>query len=267
MKLRAYGPQLLTINGILLPLRELFYNTIQTTTMKKFLYILSLACMIAAFTSCEKSETTGADEDADGIEVVDLGLSVKWASCNLGASKPEDYGDYYSWGETTTKTDYTEEAYKFFNGWSESRIQYSKYVAFPEYGTVDNKLQLDPSDDAAHVILGGKWRMPTGEEFQELFDNCIWTFQSRKGVWGFEAKSSVNGNSIFFPLAGFRYKKPTPTAVGEEVSYLSSSLYTDTSSGYIRGGCIVLDMDDSPDMGVVFGSRYIGSPIRPVKGK
>ena len=133
-------------------------------------------------------------------EAVDLGLpsGLKWASFNVGATKPEEYGDYYAWGEVETKEDYTWETYKWCNG---SNNTLTKYNTQSENGTVDNKTTLDPEDDVARVVLGGTWRMPTVEEAEELYNNCTWTMETVNGVSGYRATSS-NSNSIFFPCNG-----------------------------------------------------------------
>ena len=226
--------------------------------------LLGLSVM---FISCEKSGTENRKDDeggADASGAVDLGLSVKWASCNLGASKPEEFGDYYAWGETSTKEDYSAKNYKFYMGKDEKGFyKYSKYVISPENGTIDNKTQLDPEDDAARVKLGGKWRMPTEKECQELVDKCIWTLQTRMGVIGLEVKSSVNGNSIFLPITGFREK--TKITYQSEAMYLSSTLSTRVSS---RSSCIGIWLDDEENEGYLDDNvREDGCPIRPVKGK
>ena len=130
-------------------------------------------------------------------EYVDLGLSVKWATCNMGASSPEEYGDYYAWGETETKSTYDWNTYKWCKG-SENTL--TKYCTDSDYGTVDNKTVLDPEDDVAHVKWGGNWRMPTDAEIEELRENCIWKWTTQNGKNGYKVTSKKNGNSIFLPL-------------------------------------------------------------------
>ena len=103
-------------------------------------------------------------------EYVDLGLSVKWATCNMGASSPEEYGDHYAWGETETESTYDWNTYKWCKG---SKNTLTKYCTDSDYGTVDNKTVLDPEDDVAQVKWGGNWRMPTDAEIEELRENCI----------------------------------------------------------------------------------------------
>ena len=160
---------------------------------------------------------------------VDLGLSVKWANANLGASSLEDYGDYYAWGEIETKENYSWETYKWCNG---SYDTLTKYNTNSSYGTVDNKTVIDPEDDVAHVKLGGSWRMPTDEEWTELMTKCTWTWVSHyryTRVSGISVTSKVEGywgNSIFLPAAGYRYDTSLHD-VGSNGNYWSSSLFTD----------------------------------------
>ncbi len=144
-----------------------------------------------------------ADVDSisfSGHEYVDLGLpsGLKWATCNVGATAPEAYGDYYAWGETAPKTIYNWSTYKWCNGSYDTQ---TKYCTSSSYGTVDNKTVLDLADDAARANWGGAWRMPTDEEWTELRENCTWTWTNLNGKNGYEVKGA-NGNSIFLPAAG-----------------------------------------------------------------
>lgn len=123
---------------------------------------------------------------------VDLGLSVKWASCNIGASKPEEFGHYYAWGETSTKKDYSWKTYKFGT--------YEKGMSL--YNTKDNYTSLLPDHDVATLILGKNYRIPTKEEYQELLDKCKWQLITINGVKGYKVLGP-NGNSIFLPIAGY----------------------------------------------------------------
>ena len=125
-------------------------------------------------------------------EAVDLGLSVKWATFNVGASKPEDYGDYFAWGETEPKEEYSWATYKWYDGTTNNITKYNK---------TDSLTTLEPEDDAAHVHWGDKWRMPTKEELQELIDSCQWERTTVNEVRG-NTVTGPNGNSIFIPLAG-----------------------------------------------------------------
>ena len=144
-------------------------------------------------------DSIGFSEKAEPI-AVDLGLSVKWANFNVGASAPEEYGDYFAWGETETKDYYDWNTYKWCEGTESTINQYC-----PE---LDNRDNLSNSDDAAYVAWGGSWRMPTKEEMSELLDTekCIWTWTTVNDVKGYEVKSKINGNTIFLPAAGYRWR-------------------------------------------------------------
>ena len=160
-------------------------------------------------------------------EAIDLGLpsGIKWATMNVGATSPEDYGGYYAWGETEEKSNYSWSTYKWCNG---SYDTMTKYCTNSKYGTVDNKTVLDPDDDVAHVKWGGSWRMPTNAEQDELRNNCTWTWTTQNGVNGYKVTSKTNGNSIFLPAAGHR----SGTYLDDSWSYgyyWSSSFYEDYS--------------------------------------
>ena len=162
-------------------------------------------------------------------EYVDLGLSVKWATCNVGASKPEDYGDYFAWGETTTKSTYDWSTYKYCNG---SYNTLTKYNNSSSYGSVDNKTTLELADDAARANWGGSWRMPTDSELTELREQCTWTWTTQNGVNGYKVTSKKSGytnKSIFLPAAGYR-DDSSLFGAGSYGRYWSSSLYTDNPS-------------------------------------
>lgn len=122
--------------------------------------------------------------------VIDMGLSVKWASTNLGASALEEVGDSFAWGEVEPKTSFAWEYYKWCEGSKDTITKYTK---------ADGKTVLEPEDDAAHVILGGNWRMPTNEEFRELFDNCDLSATQYKSTRGVALTSRINKNTLFFP--------------------------------------------------------------------
>lgn len=160
--------------------------------------------------SSKVAEIAVIQEECTKYEAVDLGLSVKWASCNVGAESPEEYGSYFAWGETEEKTSYSWTTYKWCNG---SYDNLTKYCTDSYYGTVDNKTTLDPEDDVAHVQWGGNWRMPTKAEQDELRSECSWYWTSVKGVNGYQV-TGPNGNSIFLPAAGGR--------LGTDVNYRGS---------------------------------------------
>ncbi len=176
----------------------------------------------------------------NGHEYVDLGLpsGLKWATCNVGANTPEEYGNYYAWGETETKSEYTDDNCTTFK---------------KNLGDISG----DSRYDAARRNWGGSWRIPTAEECQELVDNCTWTWTTQGGHKGYKVTSKKNGNSIFLPAAGYRngsslyyqgeygyYWSSTPSESDTEVAY---SLFF--FSSYLSVG---------------WGDRYYGRTVRPV---
>lgn len=197
--------------------------------------------------------TTGT---LNGHEWVDLGLpsGLKWATCNVGASLPSDYGSYFAWGEISPKSNYSWTSYKWFNG---STNSFTKYNNDSENGTVDNKFMLDLSDDAARANWGNGWRMPTDVEMTELREQCTWTWTMQGGKNGYKVASKKNGNSIFLPAAGYRGEGRF-NEVGSSGRYWPSFLYTE---------------DPYLAWSVVFGSggfnrhvnlRYYGFSVRPI---
>ncbi len=191
----------------------------------------------------------------NGYEWIDLGLSVKWATCNVGATKTEEYGDYFAWGETTPKSTYDWSTYKWCNG---SSTTLTKYCTYSDYGTVDNKTVLDLEDDAARANWGGAWRMPTYAEWLDLINNCTWTWTTYNGVYGYRITSNFNGNFIFLPAAGYRFSTTLWNA-GSHGSYWSSSLYASRDARYVYFG--------SDDVSRGYHDRYYGLSVRPVLGE
>ena len=189
-------------------------------------------------------------------EYVDLGLSVKWATFNVGANKPEDYGDYFAWGETEPKEMYDQNTYKWYSSVS-SKL--TKYCTNSSYGNVDNKTVLEASDDAATANWGGQWRMPTKEERDELYEYCDWEWVERSnGVSGYQITSKINGNSIFLPLAGCKDGDWVNSYYG---FYWTSSLCLDDNwnaydVNFQLGGSVIMNDD----------SRFNGRSVRPVYG-
>ena len=204
-----------------------------------------------------EQDSTGNGE-GNGMECVDLGLSVKWATCNIGASKPEGYGNYYAWGETATKDYYDWNTYKY--GSDEDEL--TKYCRDRDYGIVDNKTTLEKGDDVAYTTLGGKWRMPTDAEWAELIKQCHWSWVTYSGVKGYMVEAT-NGNSIFLPAAGYRYGSSFHNA-GFGGYYWSSSLFSGSySSNYMcfnsSDGLSSID-----DWTKGYLKRCLGFSVRPV---
>lgn len=121
-------------------------------------------------------------------KVVDLGLSVYWASCNLGAESPEESGNFYAWGETSPKSSYDKENYAYYDKNTTQYVNIGSDISGTQY-------------DLTKVNLGGSWRMPTQEEFQELMDKCTWERTQVNNIIGYRI-TAANGNSIFLPLCG-----------------------------------------------------------------
>ena len=200
----------------------------------------------------------GEEPISDNHEYIDLGLSsgTQWATMNVGANSPEEYGDYFAWGETSPKDAYTWGTYKWCEG---SWDTLTKYCTDSIYGTVDNKTELEPTNDAAYVKWGPWWRMPTIEQLAELMEECTWQWETVNGVNGFML-TGPNGNSIFLPAAGYRYSGSL-YCDGSYGSYWSRMLYPDRPrSAY--------DLDLGEDS--VYWSyyyRYYGFSVRAVRVK
>ncbi len=228
---------------------------------KKRIYNLLSMFFVAMFTiSVTSCGGDGDDTDYAALaamqcdsRAVDLGLSVKWAAYNVGATAPEEYGGYYAWGETEEKSNYSWETYKYYNG---SYTTMTKYCTSSSYGTVDNRTTLEASDDVATVKWGGAWRMPTTEEQQELKDNCNWQWTTLNGVNGYRV-TGPNGNSIFLPAAGY-CDGTVVNYQGSYGSFWSSSLGSSSSSYACNLGfnSSYYDWDDY--------YRYYGHSVRPV---
>lgn len=180
-----------------------------------------------------------------GHEWVDLGLpsGLKWATCNIGASSPDKLGNYYAWGETRVKSSYSDANYLYKDVLNGEYINLGYNISGTEY-------------DAAHVIWGGKWRMPTLEEYQELLNECKLEWTSRKNVIGI-LMTGVNGNSIFFPAAGFQ----NGTTIGSVGSF--GYYWVSTLSVNYQGNAYHLYFN-SQNCTMADWHRCFGLPIRPV---
>ena len=191
-------------------------------------------------------------------EYVDLGLpsGVKWATFNVGATQPEEYGDYFAWGETEPKELYDWSTYKWCDG---SYNTLTKYNTDSEYGVVDNKKILELSDDAAYVNWGGNWRMPSVDEWNELLSHCSLKWEERNGVSGVTFVSVQNGNSLFLPAAGVYHYDNGLVNLNVEGWYRTNSL--DESRGTIS-----LGFSHTGSINWYANDRCFGQPVRPVYG-
>ena len=196
--------------------------------------------------------------ETNGHVWVDLGLpsGTKWATSNVGSTTPEGYGDYFAWGETTTKENYNCSTYRYCNGDYNTLTKYCNYADYGNNGITDALTILEASDDAATANWGAGWRMPTREEMNELYSNCTHEWTTQNGVNG-RLFTGPNGNSIFLSAAGRRYDSSL-LDVGSYGYYWSSSLY----SGY---------PNDAWNLNFYSGyyyvrshGRYYGQSVRPV---
>ena len=220
--------------------------------------IITLTQDITLYAQWEVIATTGYE---NGYEWVDLGLpsGAKWATCNVGATSPESYGNYYAWGETAPKSNYTWETYKYCNGSYDTMTKYctESGYGYGYNGFTDGKTTLELNDDAARANWGGKWRMPTEAEQNELRNNCAWTWTTQNGVMGYKVTSKTNGNSIFLPAAGARLGTSV-NDVGSYGFYWSSSL---DESDPNDARCLDFDSDY---VGCYSSNRLTGRTVRAV---
>lgn len=238
----------------------------------------------------EAPEGEGTDPKFEDIDIngttyhlgtsgaIDLGIGVRWAAYNVGAEAPEEYGDYFAWGETTGyndgKTTFNWATYKYMQEGYSDRMHVTKYTTEDNKKegcwydgdtyvgtTVDgvtykNKTQLDAEDDAAHVKWQGSWRMPTEAEQDDLRNKCTWVWTTYGGHDGYVVVGST-GNAIFLPAAGYRSGSSLYGA-GSDDGYWSSSLdegYSDVACGLYFG---------SSDVGRSYFDRNVGQSVRPV---
>ena len=202
------------------------------------------------------------EQAINGHEYVDLGLpsGLKWATCNVGAAYPEDYGGYYAWGEIEEKEYYHWSTYKYCYLDEKRNYSMTKYCLESNYGIVDSKRVLDPEDDVAHVKWGGTWRMPTYEDFDELCEICTSKWITQNGVKG-RIFTGPNGNSIFLPAAG--YNVDEVYLEGGIGYYWSNSLTGGRTLGDYSNKACSLDLTRST-LGCDANSRDWGYSVRPV---
>lgn len=223
--------------------------------------IALMAIVCIGFASCG-----GSDDDNNGgggsngsapanVVAVDLGLpsGLKWANMNIGANKPEGYGNYYAWGETTTKSVYSHSNIKYDWELTASNTKYNKN---------DGKTILEAADDAATVNWGSPWRMPTLEDMQELVDNCTWEVTNLNSVPGYKV-TGKNGNTIFFPAAG-HYNDETNSKVGTHCDYWTSTLEYEGTTTYGKAWDLTMSISKGAPK-IDDDKRDCGLPIRPVR--
>ena len=197
----------------------------------------SLSKSSSAASASHTQANISTNNTINGHEWVDLGLSVKWATCNVGATSPSDYGDYFAWGEISTKSSYTENNSKTYNK------QMSDIAGNSQY-------------DTARANWGGTWRMPTEKEFQELSYQCTWTWTSLGGHNGYRVTSKTNGNSIFLPAAGCR-NGTSLISIGSCGDYWSAGPDSNTNGSFLSFGLGYVNPQYSKN-------RAFGLSVRPV---
>lgn len=198
---------------------------------------------------------TVAEAEQSKYKFVDLGLSVLWAETNIGATKPADVGNYFAWGETDTKEDYSQSTYSYYD---------SSNNAYYKYTSSDGLTVLEEAEDAAYVKWGASYRMPTNAELQELDYYCTQTMTTQENssgtsVEGWEFKSNKNSKSIFLPMTGV-YKGTTIEDGSTTGCYWSSTVSPDNWGYFLR-----LEKVYSQYNGVASAMRFLGVAIRPVK--
>ncbi len=246
--LQAFGPQI-----------DWSSSNSSVATVDQAGFVTGKAAGSATIYAKYKGKSASCSVSVSQLAMVDLGLSVKWADRNIGADKPESIGAFYAWGETSVKSVFNWDNYKWCTGGDYRSL--TKYNRYPEWGQIDNKTVLEPADDIASVIYGNKWRMPTGDEFKELLEKCDWTWATLNGSRGaYRVTSKINGNSIYLPVTGLKEEE----------------FYFDLDQGYYwTSSLLAKKADDAPcyanvlhfsseEKWVGYTARAVGMPIRPV---
>lgn len=200
--------------------------------------------------------TNDAPNIINGHEAVDLGLSVKWAACNVGASAPDDYGDFYAYGETTTKANYTTDNSTFGN---------STLDSMRNQGVIDKNDNLTLDYDVANKTWGGSWRMPSFAEINELVTECTWEPAIQNEVKGVVV-TGPNGNQIFLPAAGYRTTRTQES--GTSGNYRASTVFQSADNENLKRAYI-LNFKLSSDReyyscNSATAPRLYGFSVRPV---
>ncbi|MBP5134514.1 MAG: hypothetical protein ILP24_01955, partial [Paludibacteraceae bacterium] len=191
-------------------------------------------------------------EDFDE-RAIDLGLSIRWASCNIGATTPEENGNFYAWGDTLTRSSFTWTNYPYSGTATNTLTKYNTRTAS---GVIDNRSTLIAFDDAAYINWGETWRMPTWAEWNELITKCTWKETTLNGVAVWQV-TGPNGNSIYLPKVGYKAN----SSVTSGCYYWSSSLNTATTND----GCNrAMYINAASRTSAKYGLRYVGMPVRAV---
>ncbi|MBP5319267.1 MAG: hypothetical protein J6Y77_07695 [Paludibacteraceae bacterium] len=213
-----------------------------------------LLCMLAPCVFAQEEPTTGI---VDNHEWVDLGLSVKWATCNIGAQSPSDFGDFFAWGETMAKKKFTWKNYKYrLDGDDVRSVRFTQYNTVRGRGKVDNRMQLSPLDDAARINWSRQWRIPSPAEWQELWKNCSAELVTIDGHPCYKLTSKINGNSIVLPLGGIKGPQDSERTIG---SYWSCMLMQGEASGAQN-----ITLNEKGVRWNLNSARMYGRSIRPV---
>lgn len=208
-----------------------------------FITLIMMGTFTATLTSCDDDEEYDDKTFNKVAKAVDLGLSVKWASWNVGTENPEGKGNLYAWGELEPKIDYSLSTYKFYDS------------GYTKYGRIDNKYHLEKEDDVAQYLWGGGWRIPTFDELRELTEKCEFVLTELNGVNVIKA-IGPNSSYIYFPYPG-NYTGKSLYFEDFVGSYWSRDLQSDSYAkdlDFFRSGNPSLNGD----------SRYHGQSIRPV---
>ncbi len=234
--------------------------------MKKFILIIIALLAFAPVAKAQK------------LKALDLGLSVKWANMNVGASSPEEYGDYFAWGEVKTKRYYGDySGYKHFDDKRFHKYNYYHYKG----SEVDSLIVLQKDDDVATERMGSRWRMPTADEVEELLTKCNFTpgkLNGAKGLFVTSRDTTVERDTLFLPLAGrkdfgnFRLYPSasayywTSTLVGPEVYSKAKMDSIDSRGDLVRSAkCMVIVGEQPPVINYI--KRKIGCVVRPVSNR
>ena len=243
--------------------------------MKKILLLFAIALPLVLISCGDKEDEPGTP---DNHVYVDLGQpsGTLWATCNVGANSPEEFGDYFAWGETAPKDCYDWKSYKW-GDWEVDTISENYYQVdetwykyydknWTDDGFVegDGKTELDPEDDAAYVNWGSKWRTPTLEQFQELVEYCDWQWAKLKGVNG-RLVTGPNGKSIFLPASGgyseYNYHNGRFGYYWSRTRCSSDKLAIEAAD---QGHAYILFLDSGGEE-VWYNTRYNGQSVRPVR--